>query len=112
MNGVTTHSGTYTYDGAGRLITVVDTATSTTENYVWNTDGTLASSATITTAYEYANERATLVHLLIGILLVLLYIPNMLVYQDYPIPPPHLLNSENSEDGNSDPGPLSDLPDE
>ncbi len=43
-NGVTTHNGTYTYDGAGRLITVVDTATSTTESYVWNNDGTLASS--------------------------------------------------------------------
>lgn len=43
-NGVTTHNGTYTYDGAGRLTTVVDTATNITENYVWNSDGTLASS--------------------------------------------------------------------
>ena len=31
------------YDGAGRLNQVVDAATNTTENYVWNTDGTLAS---------------------------------------------------------------------
>jgi|GEM_PF-3283895 len=37
------HRGTYTVDGAGRLNQVVDTATNTTENYVWNADGTLAS---------------------------------------------------------------------
>ncbi len=37
------HRGTYTYDGAGRLIQVVDAATNTTETYVWNADGTLAS---------------------------------------------------------------------
>jgi len=41
--GVETHRGTYTYDGAGRLIQVVDAATNTTEAYVWNADGTLAS---------------------------------------------------------------------
>ncbi len=77
-NGVTTHNGTYSYDGAGRLQQVVDSATSLTENYVWNADGTLASypgpgytrlleydeegrlvrikrntGGTITTAYEY-----------------------------------------------------------
>jgi YD repeat-containing protein len=32
-----------TYDGAGRLVQVVDAATNTTETYVWNADGTLAS---------------------------------------------------------------------
>jgi len=37
------HRGTYTYDGAGRLNQVVDAATNTTETYVWNADGTLAS---------------------------------------------------------------------
>ena len=31
------------YDGAGRLNQVVDAATNTTETYVWNADGTLAS---------------------------------------------------------------------
>ena len=80
-NGVTTHHGAYTYDTAGRLSQVVDSATSLTETYTWNNDGTLASSpgptgsgysllfdydeeqhlirikhntgGTITTAYEY-----------------------------------------------------------
>ena len=37
------HRGTHTVDGAGRLIQVVDAATNTTETYVWNADGTLAS---------------------------------------------------------------------
>ena len=80
-NGVTTHNGTYTCDGAGRLSQVVDSATGLMEVYTWNNDGSLASSpgpagsgysllfdydeeqhlirikhntgGTITTAYEY-----------------------------------------------------------
>jgi YD repeat-containing protein len=79
-NGVTTHNGTYTYNGAGWLIQCVDTSTTptTTEVYTWNNDGTLASApgsgytklffyneesqlvtiehntgGTITTAYQY-----------------------------------------------------------
>jgi YD repeat-containing protein len=44
-NGVETHRGSYTYDGAGRLVQVDDAATNRTETYVWNADGTLASFA-------------------------------------------------------------------
>lgn len=43
-NGVVVHNGAYSYDASGRLIQVIDSATSTTETYVWNPDGTLASS--------------------------------------------------------------------
>ena len=43
-NGITTHNGTYFYDGAGRLAQVVDSATGLTEVYTWNPDGTLATS--------------------------------------------------------------------
>ena len=42
-NGATTHSGIYSYDGGGRLAQVTDSATSLTEQYGWNADGTLAS---------------------------------------------------------------------
>ncbi|MEJ5252194.1 MAG: hypothetical protein WHX60_09935, partial [Armatimonadota bacterium] len=41
--GVETHRGSYTYDGAGRLIQVVDAATNQTEVYTWHADGTLSS---------------------------------------------------------------------
>lgn len=40
-NGTTVHNGTYSYDNAGRLSQVVDTATSLTENDSWNANGTL-----------------------------------------------------------------------
>ncbi|NSW79231.1 MAG: RHS repeat protein, partial [Chthonomonadetes bacterium] len=40
---VETHRGSYTYDGAGRLIQVVDAATNQTEVYTWHADGTLSS---------------------------------------------------------------------
>ena len=43
-NGMVVHNGTYSYDPAGRLIQVIDSATGLTETYVWNNDGTLASS--------------------------------------------------------------------
>ena len=57
-NGVTVHNGTYTYDGAGRLTQVVDAATSLTEVYTWNNDGTLASApgSGYTKLFEYDEE--------------------------------------------------------
>ena len=63
-NGTTVHNGSYSYDTAGRLDQVVDSATQITEVYTWNDDGTLASypyqGNTITAAY---NEESLLVSL-------------------------------------------------
>jgi len=58
-NGVTTHNGTYYYDGAGRLTQVIDIATNTTEVYTWNDDGTLATSpgSGYTKVYGYDEEK-------------------------------------------------------
>lgn len=46
IDGTTVHDGQYSYDGAGRLYEVYDTAPNppVTEDYTWNDDGTLASS--------------------------------------------------------------------
>ncbi|WP_155850522.1 RHS repeat protein [Chthonomonas calidirosea] len=44
VNGVPVHMGSYSYDGGGRLVQVVDSATNTTEVYSWNATGTLASA--------------------------------------------------------------------
>ena len=59
MNGITVHNGAYTYDAAGRLSQVVDAATSLTEVYTWNNDGTLASApgSGYTKLFEYDEEQ-------------------------------------------------------
>ena len=60
-NGVTVHNGAYSYDGGGRLVQVVDSATNLTEEYAWNADGTLASMPGSGYTREFScNEEAQL----------------------------------------------------
>ena len=60
-SGVTVHNGAYSYDGGGRLVQVVDSATNEIESYAWNADGTLASMPGSGYTREFAcNEEAQL----------------------------------------------------
>jgi hypothetical protein len=58
-NGNISHNGTYSYDDASRLIQVVDSANNSTNQYNWNSDGTLSSypGAGYTRRLSYNEER-------------------------------------------------------